>query len=107
MEQTVWDGWENDEKTVASDSLAHMVEYVCSRRTHRIPKPEVRTASIVLKRIRELTPTHTDAETAVCLNAEDLQTAHGQPFTKQRVHSLRRTHRIVKVQRGRSLAGGA
>jgi len=70
------------------------------RRTHRIAKPEVRTAPTVLERIRELTPTHTDAETASCLNAEGLRTAHGQLFTKQRVRSLRRTHRIVKVQRG-------
>jgi len=76
------------------------------RRTHRIAKPEVRTDPAVLERIRELAPTHTDAETAARLNAEGLRTAHGQPFTKQRVHSLRRTHRIVKVQRGESPAGG-
>ncbi len=67
--------------------------------TWTVPLPQrgARTASLVLERIRELTPHHTDAEIAVCLNAEDLCTAHGQPFTKQRVHSLRRTHRIVKV----------
>jgi hypothetical protein len=76
------------------------------RRTHRIAKPEVRTAPAVLERIRESAPTHTDAETAVRLNAEGLRTAHGQPFTKQRVHSLRRTHRIAKVQWGESPAGG-
>ena len=71
-----------------------------------LPQRGARTAPTVLERVRELAPTHTDAETAACLNAEGLHTAHGQPFTEQRVHSLRRTHRIVKVQWGESPAGG-
>lgn len=69
--------------------------------TWTVPLPQrgARTAPVVIERIRELAPSHTDAEIAACLNAENLRTAHDQPFTKQRVHSLRRTHRIVKVQR--------
>ena len=71
-----------------------------------LPLPQRGVQIAVLERIRELAPTHTDAEIAACLNAEGLRTAHGQPFTKQRVHSLRRTHRILESRRGESLAGG-
>ena len=42
------------------------------------------------------------------LNAEGLRTAHGQPFTEQRVHSLRCTHRrCLEVCRGAVMIYGS
>ncbi|MCP4285391.1 MAG: hypothetical protein GY792_13200 [Gammaproteobacteria bacterium] len=64
-----------------------------------LPQRGVRTAPLVLERIRQWASSYTDAEIATRLNAEGLSTAHGQPFTPRRVHGLRRTHQIIKVQR--------
>ena len=69
--------------------------------TWTVPLPQrgARTAQKIIDRIRELAPTHTDTDIAVLLNAEKYQTAHSKAFTASRVSGLRRTHRIVKVQR--------
>jgi DNA invertase Pin-like site-specific DNA recombinase len=69
--------------------------------TWTVPLPQrgLHTSQEIITRIRELAPTHTDADIAVILNADGCRTAHGQTFTASRVSSLRRTHRIVKVQR--------
>ncbi len=64
-----------------------------------LPQRGARTDPAVLDRIRELAPSHTDAEIAESLNEAGLRTAHGKRFTRERVHSLRRTHRIVEVHR--------
>ena len=64
-----------------------------------LPQRGARTDPLVIERIRKLAESHTDAKIAACLNAEGLCTAHGQPFTQRRVHGLRRTHHIIKVQR--------
>ncbi len=63
-----------------------------------LPPRGARTAPAVIARLRELAPTHTDAEVAATLNAEGFHTARSMEFTAPRVNSLRRTHRIVKVQ---------
>ena len=62
-----------------------------------LPQRGVRTIPVVLERIREMTPDYTDAEIARRLNEAGFCTAHEKPFTKDRVHGLRRTHRILKV----------
>jgi DNA invertase Pin-like site-specific DNA recombinase len=69
--------------------------------TWTVPLPQrgARTDPVVIERLRELNSYLTDTEIAARLNAEGLCTARGRPFTGQRVHSLRRTYRIVKVQR--------
>jgi DNA invertase Pin-like site-specific DNA recombinase len=69
--------------------------------TWTVPLPQrgARTAQEIVARIRKLASTHTDADIAVILNAEGYRTARGKAFTASRVSSLRRTHRIVKVQR--------
>jgi len=69
--------------------------------TWTVPLPQrgARTAQEIITRIRELASTHTDADIAAILNAEGYRTAHGKAFTPSRVSGLRRTHRIVKVQR--------
>lgn len=64
-----------------------------------LPQRGVRTDPAVLDRIRKLSPTHTDAEIATCLNEAGMHTARGLEFNASRVSSLRQTHRIVKVQR--------
>ncbi|MDY7079957.1 MAG: hypothetical protein SXV54_24010 [Chloroflexota bacterium] len=67
-----------------------------------VPSPRrrgVRTDPAVIDHIRELSPTHTDAEIAVCLNEAGMHTVHGKEFNASRVSGLRRIHRIVKVRR--------
>ena len=54
-----------------------------------IPEP-------VVKRVRELSPTHTDGEIAELLNQEGLLTAQGKPFTDRRVQGLRRRSDIQR-----------
>jgi len=64
-----------------------------------LPQRGTRTEPVVIEHIRAHASHFTDAEIATQLNAQGLHTAHGQPFTEQHVHSLRRIHQIVKVQR--------
>ena len=61
-----------------------------------LPPRGPRAAPDVVARVRELALTHTDAEIAIRLNEEGQHTAHGQAFTAQRVHTLRRVHKIMK-----------
>jgi hypothetical protein len=61
-----------------------------------LPRRGARTSPGVLDRIRELASSHTDADIAICLNAEGWVTAHGESFTAQRVHALRREHRMLR-----------
>jgi DNA invertase Pin-like site-specific DNA recombinase len=67
-----------------------------------VPTPRrrcIRTDPAVIERIRELSPTHTDAEIAVCLNEAGMLTVHEKVFNASRVSGLRRIHQIVKVRR--------
>lgn len=68
-------------------------------RTVSLPQRGARTDPAVLERIRELTPTHTDAEIAALLNEAGLCTARGKSFIASRVRDLRRAYRIGKVHR--------
>jgi len=78
--------------------VTHQVE------TWTVPLPPrgARTSPLVLERMRALAGTHTDAQIAGCLNAEGWCTARGEPFTAERVHSLRREHRIIIIKVHRS-----
>ncbi|RLC74678.1 MAG: hypothetical protein DRJ03_31535 [Chloroflexi bacterium] len=67
-----------------------------------VPVPRrrcTRTDPAVIERIRELSPTHTDAEIAICLNEAGMLTVHEKAFNASRVSGLRRIHRIVKFRR--------
>jgi len=60
----------------------------------KIPRPKTlpanqRTSTVVIKRIRELVPAHTDHQIATMLNQEGLTTGAGQTFTKTRVRRVR------------------
>jgi len=68
--------------------------------TWTVPLPQrgARTDPAVLDQIRALAPSCTDAEIAAYLNQAGHRTARGQPFTRERVCSLRHSHRIVKVR---------
>jgi hypothetical protein len=55
------------------------------------------TSPEVIALVRELAPSHTDAETAEFLNAREHRTARGHSFTAQRVADLRRQYGIGKV----------
>jgi len=48
-----------------------------------------RTSAVVIKRIQELVPTHTDHQIATILNQEGLTTGAGQAFTKTSVRRVR------------------
>lgn len=88
--------------TRQEDDILVQLRWVTNEvQTWTIPWPQrgVRTAQEIITRIRELAPMHTDADIAATLNADGYRTAHGKTFTASRVSGLRRTHRIVKVQR--------
>lgn len=64
-----------------------------------IPRPKRafelrRTDPAVVNYVRQLAPTHTDRQIAALLNQESLTTGAGQPFTRVKVRSLRRTYDI-------------
>jgi hypothetical protein len=63
------------------------------------PSRGARTVPAIITHIRDLAATHTDAQIAAHLNGEGWRTARGKDFSATRVSELRRTHRIVKVQR--------
>jgi hypothetical protein len=52
------------------------------------------TSPAVVKRIRELAPTHSDSQIADILNEEELTTGVGLPFTRERVYWVRFTKHI-------------
>jgi len=88
--------------TRQEDDILVQLRWVTNEvQTWTVPLPQrgVHTAQEIISRLRELAPTHTDADVAVILNADGYRTAHDKTFTASRVSSLRRTHRIVKVQR--------
>ncbi len=72
-----------------------MEEWTVSVPRHRY----ARTDQAVIERVRELSPTYTDAEIAVRLNEAGMLTVHKKAFNASRVGGLRRIHRIVKVRR--------
>jgi hypothetical protein len=61
-----------------------------------IPNPQQaqRTHPVIVDRIRELAPTHTDRQIAVLLNQEGLVSFAGKSFTGDIVELLRRRHDI-------------
>ncbi len=63
-----------------------------------LPQRGMKTDPVVLDQVRALAPTHTDAEIAAYLNANNHRTARGNHFTRDRVRSLRYRHQIGKVR---------
>jgi len=59
-----------------------------------IPRPSQRTSPTVVRRIRELAPTHTDEQIADRLNQEGLTTGKKLPFTEKGVQWVRHKHGI-------------
>jgi len=47
------------------------------------------TSTVVVERVRELAPTHTDSEIAEILNEAELKTGTGAAFTRQSVYHVR------------------
>ena len=67
--------------------------------TFRVPlsvRGALRVSECIVERVRTLSQTKTDAEIAEILNAEDIHTPRGKPFTARRVLGLRRRHKIRK-----------
>jgi DNA invertase Pin-like site-specific DNA recombinase len=59
-----------------------------------LPRPSLRTDPMVVQRIGELAPTHTDQHIAQCLNQEGFTTGKKLPFTERRVQWVRYKHDI-------------
>ena len=68
---------------------------VCEDIPVDLPPEKIRTSSVLLNRIRELTPTARDAQIASILNEEGLRTARGKPFTRARVWTIRRGQEVA------------